>query len=585
MANLRMTKDEALHYFFSLGESDIPSGSEASFCSDEDGEDCGERQDCSGIFNSDYEAAHIPTSNNLVSNTKAAVPPAPPTADHVRERTVWHAGRDNAFSSNVPPPAFTGSHSVNVQGNVPYDFLKSFFPDDLIDRIVFETNQYAFQCGKINFKVTKKEIQTFLGINIIMTYIHYPSVRMYWSSIQGMRFDLICNAMSLNRFEEIKRFLHFVNNESKPTDEASDRFWKLTPVITALHNSFHAGQSPEENLAIDEMIIPFKGRSRMKQYIRGKPKRWGFKVWVRASSSGYIQCFEFYSGKDKNSRSTLGPVGDTVMRLCHDIKGKNHKLFIDNLFTSLPLIRKLRSDDILVLGTLRINRAPGVAEKLVPGKLLQRGSSTVATSDDNITVVIWMDNKEVHTISSFAGAQPESEVHRWDRKAKAILEIPRPFSIGEYNRHMGGVDLADRMIAHYPHGFKSKKWYLRVFFHLLNMALVNAWISYKEAKNEKIPFVTFKASVAHTLIALGTTEVRKRGRPSCLEEAVLSKKKTVPLTVTPQVRFDGYEHWPKKAEGREMRCRNDTCKKRTRYICSKCQVAVCPDCMQSFHTQ
>lgn len=29
---------------------------------------------------------------------------------------------------------------------------------------------------------------------------------------------------------------------------------------------------------------------------------------------------------------------------------------------------------------------------------------------------------------------------------------------------MGGVDLMDRMIAHYPHGFKSKKWYFRVFF-------------------------------------------------------------------------------------------------------------------------
>lgn len=61
---------------------------------------------------------------------------------------------------------------------------------------------------------------------------------------------------------------------------------------------------------------------------------------------------------------------------------------------------------------------------------------------------------------------------------------------------MGGVDLMDRMIAHYPHGFKSKKWYFRVFFHLLNMSIVNSWILYRKTYNN-MPLVTFKAHIAN----------------------------------------------------------------------------------------
>jgi hypothetical protein len=33
----------------------------------------------------------------------------------------------------------------------------------------------------------------------------------------------------------------------------------------------------EEYNAVDELIIPFKGRSSLKQYVRNKPHKWGIK--------------------------------------------------------------------------------------------------------------------------------------------------------------------------------------------------------------------------------------------------------------------------------------------------------------------
>lgn len=422
-----------------------------------------------------------------------------------------------------------------------------------------------------------------------MTYIKYPNVRMYWSSLPGMRMDLIANNMTVNRFSEIKRFLHFENNESKPNsnDPSSDKYWKLRPILSMLHDSFHAAATPEENVAIDEMMVPFKGRSSQKQYLKSKPKKWGFKVWVMANSDGYVNCFELYQGASNTSiKSNYGPIGDTVIRLCHDLIGKNHKLFLDNLFTSLPLLRHLKDQHILVLGTLRLNRVPGIMEHLLDGKYLQRGWTSLATSDDNITVLRWQDNKLVHTISTYAGAIPEDKAKRFDRKSRTTIEITRPYVISEYNRFMGGVDIMDRMIAHYPHGFKNRKWYLRIFFHFLNISIINSWILFKKSIDPNLPLVQFKASLVWTLLQLGK-ETPRRGRKSdSLTQQPPKKKPTRVMSTPAEIRYDNNNHYPLKTYAKNAnRCHEERCHSKTRYICQKCEVPLCPECMCNYHTK
>ena len=53
-----------------------------------------------------------------------------------------------------------------------------------------------------------------------------------------------------------------------------------------------------QNISIDERMVTFKGRIGMKQYIKDKPTKWGFKLWILASSdSGYTYKFQAYTGK------------------------------------------------------------------------------------------------------------------------------------------------------------------------------------------------------------------------------------------------------------------------------------------------
>lgn len=125
--------------------------------------------------------------------------------------------KDNHFQADSPP--VLGEWKVNVEGTEPIDFFMHLFPKD---EIMHNTNLYALQKGKGNLALTIHERKTFLGINMVMSYLRYPRSRMYWSLEERLRLDLIANAISVNRFEEILRYIHFVDNysqEPRTTDE------------------------------------------------------------------------------------------------------------------------------------------------------------------------------------------------------------------------------------------------------------------------------------------------------------------------------------------------------------------------------
>ena len=53
---------------------------------------------------------------------------------------------------------------------------------------------------------------------------------------------------------------------------------------------------------------------------------------------------------------------------------------------------------------------------------------------------------------------------------------------------MGGVDLADMLISLYRVKVKTKRWHIKVFWHLIDISKVNAWNLYRRhfAQYEKL---------------------------------------------------------------------------------------------------
>ena len=65
------------------------------------------------------------------------------------------------------------------------------------------------------------------------------------------------------------------------------------------------------------------------------------------------------------------------------------------------------------------------------------------------------------------------------QKVGGVETIQKPTMISQINEFMGGVDKSDQLITYYGFYHHSKKWWKLVFFfHLVDVSLVNAYLTY-----------------------------------------------------------------------------------------------------------
>ncbi|KAK2723680.1 hypothetical protein QYM36_002127 [Artemia franciscana] len=406
---------------------------------------------------------------------------------------------------------------------------------------------YALQKDAKEFGVSSAEVECFLGILAFTGIVKMPSYRSYWSN--ETRYPVIADAMSRDRFEQIKKYLHFNDNlTQKPRgDPGHDKIHKVRPLIEMIRDNFMK-IPPEEHQAVDEQIVPTKQRISLKQYNPKKPHKWGYKFISRAGESGFVYDFEMYTGKGSVDVSDLGVGADFVLRLARGIpKHKNYKLFFDNWFSSLDLAQTLSDQGILTLATVRANRLKGCALES-DSKLKARGRGSYdwrVETQSNTIVVKWYDNKPVHLISTYAALDPEDTCRRWDGKRKEYADVKRPYCVKEYNRFMGGVDLADMLLELYRIDFKRLA-----------------------AGQKPMNLLQFKTDVARALLSGASLATPKRGRP---------------LNST---RLDGQGHFPAWIESKQ-RCR--VCvQAHSKVKCVKCEVSLCftpnRNCFLTYHT-
>ena len=140
--------------------------------------------------------------------------------------------------------------------------------------LVLETNRYAKQSNPHNFSVTHKEMQNFVGLLILSGYNMRYNFRDYWSKSKDLGCPAFSNTMSRARFQQIKSFFHVTNNN----DLGSGKMAKITPLYDALNKIFKQFGILHNNLSVDESMVPYFERNSCKQFIRGKPIRFGFKL-------------------------------------------------------------------------------------------------------------------------------------------------------------------------------------------------------------------------------------------------------------------------------------------------------------------
>ena len=367
----------------------------------------------------------------------------------------------------------------------------------------------------------------------------------------------IADHMARNRFQKLMSHVHFVNNLEVNEEEKTDKLWRLRPWLDSLQNSLKK-LPQEEHSSVDEVMVPFKGRSSVKQYMRNKPHKWGFKLWGRAGASGTLYEFDVYQGASgqQSKPGQLSKTSEVVLSMTHNVPdGQNFKLFADNLFTSLNLVKRLKYRGSYYVGTVRMNRLKECqlsSEKEM--KQAGRGAvDSLVETKSGCVVVRWFDNRTVDLLSSYIGPESLTKVKRYDKRQKSMISVECPAVVIEYNKFMGGIDLHDSLSAFYRYYTKSRRWYMYIFFYTLNMMVVNAWLRYRHhARLLKIS--SMKLSKFQVMLSNQLIKPSKVGRPSLGNTPPAPKHVYRRKIPAPGLRLDHVRHLP------EIRAKRGRCK-------------------------
>lgn len=253
-------------------------------------------------------------------------------------------------------------------------------------------------------------------MKIIMGVVKLPALVDYWAT--DTRYDKVADIMPVKRFQSLSRMLHFQDNMTAEPNE--DRLFKIRPVLNHMRTRCLAIES-ENQFSIDEMMVPYKGgkAGSLRQYLPSKPKKWGFKMFVRAGVSGFVYDFIVYTGKSTfdathTSNKEFGLGANVVLNLCRTITNPTDcVVYFDNFFTSLKLMTHLNDEmGLRSLGTIRKNRLMGCSLE-EDQSLLKKGRGSHDSRVDNdaqLAVVKWADSRTVTLASTCAAVNPVGEV-------------------------------------------------------------------------------------------------------------------------------------------------------------------------------
>nr|XP_029709669.1 piggyBac transposable element-derived protein 3-like [Aedes albopictus] len=520
------------------------------------------------------------TTRATAAKQKRHKPRWQPLANDVQMREVPQCG----LTLSVPP----------AKTWTPYQYFRSLFDDEIIENITKQTNLYSVEKLGESIEVSKNEIEQFLGMLLLMGIHKVPNYRMNWGT--ATRYAPIADVMTRNRFEQIKRMLHFADNSrmKQRNEPGYDKLFKVRPFVTAIRQNFlRIEPLPEQS--IDEIMIPSKARSPLRQYNKNKPHRFGINVKGRAGKDGILHDFDIYTGKSGEQPSgDWGISGDVVLKLVATLpEHKQVRIFGDNWFSSYSLAMELKNRGFQYTGTIRpgrISNANFIADKELMAK--GRGSYDAYISSDNIIIVTWIDNKAIHLISTYNGVMPLDIVNRWSTAQKKFISVDRPMIVRDYNQNMGGIDLNDFLVALYRTSIGTKKYYMRIFMHFLDAAIVNGWLLYRRHTEQRgdtnhMSLLDFRIAVADYLILYGKAVVKRRGRPTTKIVRTRKKHRVTRKVVPAEARVDNFAHWPVVLNQR-VRCFH--CDERnhfTSFGCSKCDVPLCVlqdrNCFVQFH--
>jgi hypothetical protein len=416
-----------------------------------------------------------------------------PASDEVVENNTW----SNVYTAQQQSP-FRARHRaapIPIDCTTPLHFFRLFCPPSFLTLVSECTNVYAEQQREADKEneapqaaaskpaaawrpTDEEEVAAMFGCLVYMGIVCMDATRDYWSG--DTRQSFVANTFARDRFEQLLRYMRF-NEEAHVEPAERDPLHQLRRLAGHLHDASTQYFHPGKYQSLDEAMIAFKGRSKMRQHIAKKKSPTGFKVWMLVDcATNFVVAFDVYTGA-KQQRREENMSANVVLNLVRvGLSQKHHVVVMDGFFTSVHLLQKLLEMDQYALGTTRHNR------KHFPKRTLLREADKQARGEwkwrqhretPAITVVSWMDKKPVNLISSCTDPTSAASIPR--RAGRDEYDVACPVVVPLYTKYLRGVDVFSQRQSYSKIGRRSRKFFYCLMWFLLDVAIHNAYILYK----------------------------------------------------------------------------------------------------------
>lgn len=389
------------------------------------------------------------------------------------------------FTQSSGPRHFLSKNSDAI------DFFNLLFPPELVELITNETNAHVKTCQYLGtgpadwVTVTTHEVKGFIGLVILMGIQNLPDPSQYWSWSHYDNSYTFYRAMSFKRFKQIAaniRMGSFTTEQYRCTTNPSDSLHIFRPMLDILGKAMWDAYQPNCCLTIDRTLL--SSLEEKSSHGKGNPKTQP-QLWLLCDSkSGYCHRFVIQMGQ-KDGRSS----GFTVVpQLTKGLEDKYHQLYLANSLTSVPLMQKLLDQGIYASSSFPSPNPILPGELWVEGRL-EKAGDFLQRQFGPLLATRWKDTKEMGCLSTNAPpGQPDTVWRRSQTKVGELDPIQRPMAFRLLQENMRGVDICKQLLACNPlGGIPQDRHWRSLFWFLVNLSIVNAFIVLRESRKENPP--------------------------------------------------------------------------------------------------
>jgi hypothetical protein len=475
--------------------------------------------DILGTFESDSSGSESEESDRGTDETNPSSTDETDDDEAVTRANPSFISASGEVWTQTPPPRQGRARSSNIlrsrQGVTSYatqridedasSAFKVIFGRELLDTIVFETNREGQRIKGAEWKpLSNTELEAYIGLCILRGVYKSKgeSLRDLWHPVRGRQ--IFSMTMTITRFEEIRRFLHFDNRETRNARQQRDKLAAVRLLLDGVVQNSQACYRHGACVTADEQLYPFRGRCSFIQFMPSKPAKYGLKFWILCDAETYY-CSHIilYTGKD-DSRGDTSLGEHVVMSLSGHLFGTGRNITCDNFFTSLSLARSVSAKDLNLVGTVRGNRREvPPALRTVKGRELN--SSVFCYTTDDVQLVSYQAKKGKNVLlMSSQHCQP------------TVADTPphKPDVILYYNATKVGVDCLDERVGTYSVKYKTRRWHVVVFCNLIDIAAFNAFVLYCDIFPDYQKAVRHRRRLFLTDLGMSLSEKHRRERNS-----------------------------------------------------------------------